>query len=85
LIRADGELLVLEMTVVERPYLLDFAGAYLDEATPQFDDEVWETWEADKREKFGERWSEVKAVLAALEDYGIYMLDVNPGNVALVD
>ena len=85
LIRSDGELMVLEMTVVERPYLLDFAGAYLDEAAPQFEDEVWETWEMDKREKFGERWPEVKAVLAALEDHGIHMLDVNPGNVALAD
>ena len=85
LIRADVELLVLELTVVERPYLLDFAGAYLDDAAPQFEDEVWEIWEADKREKFGERWPEVKAVLAALEDYGVHMLDVNPGNVALPD
>lgn len=83
LIRADGELWVLEMTVVERPYLLDFAGAYLDGSAPHFDEEVWETWEEDKREKFGERWPEVKRVLAALEDNGIQMLDVNPGNVAL--
>jgi hypothetical protein len=85
LIRADDELLALEMTVVERPYVLDFAGAYLDQSAPQFDDEVWETWEADKREKFGLRWPEVQAVLAALKSYGIEMLDVNPGNVAFGD
>ncbi|MCW5558504.1 MAG: hypothetical protein KIT22_11825 [Verrucomicrobiae bacterium] len=82
LIQADSALLVLEMTVVERPYVLDFAGAYLDEDAPQFPEEVWETWEADKREKFGEHWREVKAMLAALEEYDIHMLDVNPGNVA---
>ena len=81
-IRADDELMALEMTVVERPYVLDFAGAYLDNDAPWFDDEKWESWEADKREKFGERWPEVQAVLAALEEYGIHMLDVNPGNVA---
>jgi hypothetical protein len=52
--RADDELLGFEMTVVERPYLLDFAGAYLD-TVPQFPDEVWAEWEADKREKFGDR------------------------------
>jgi len=51
----------------------------------QFEDEVWEIWEADKREKFGERWPEVKAVLAALEAYGVHMLDVKPGKVALAD
>jgi len=47
--------------------------------------EVWETWEADKREKFGPRWPEVQAVLAALKSQGIHMLDVNPGNVAFGD
>ena len=41
-------------------------------------------WELDKSEKFGDRWPEVKAILTELEDnYGIHMLDVNPGNVAL--
>ena len=84
-IAVDGELLALEMTVVERPFVLDFAGAYLDNAAPWFEDEKWEMWEADKIEKFGVRWPEVQAVLAALEDFGIQMLDVNPGNVAFAD
>jgi hypothetical protein len=30
LVGSDDELLVLEMTIVERPFVLDFAGAYLD-------------------------------------------------------
>jgi hypothetical protein len=85
LLRSDGDLLILEMSVVVRPYLLDFAGAYLDEAAPRFEDDVWEIWEEEKRERFGERWPEVKAVLAALAEYGVHMLDVNPGNVALTD
>lgn len=85
LIGADSELLALEMTVVERPYVLDFAGAYLDNDAPWFEDEKWEMWEADKREKFGDRWPEVQAVLAALESYGIHLLDVNPGNVAFAE
>lgn len=84
-LRVAADLLVLEMTVVERPYVLDFAGAYLDDQVPKFDNEVWEAWEADKREKFGERWPEVQAVLADLEQYGIHMLDVNPGNVAFAN
>lgn len=84
-IGADSELMALEMTVVERPFVLDFAGAYLDNDAPWFEDEKWEMWEVDKREKFGTHWPEVQAVLAALEDYGIHMLDVNPGNVAVAD
>lgn len=84
LIRADDELLALEMTVVEKPYVLDFAGAYMDNI-PDFSDEVWAEWETDKREKFGSHWSRVQEVLAALEDLEIHMLDVNPGNVAFRD
>jgi len=85
LIATDRELLALEMTVVERPYVLDFAGAYLDNDAPWFEDEKWELWENDKREKFGNRWPRVQMVLAALEDYGIHLLDVNPGNIAFAD
>src|ERR1051325_8244171 len=51
----DDDLLVIEMTIVTRPFLLDFAGAYLDKP-PEFPDEVWQTWEEEKREQFGERW-----------------------------
>src|SRR6266571_201667 len=29
LIRADGDLLVIQMSIVTRPFVLDFAGAYL--------------------------------------------------------
>lgn len=84
LVRADAELLALEMTVVKRPYLLDFAAAWLD-APPEFPDETWADWEADRREMFGERWPEVERVLAELEELGIHLLDVNPGNLAFID
>ncbi len=39
LIDYDDELWVIEMTVVGRPFVLDFAGAYLDSA-PDFSEEV---------------------------------------------
>src|SRR5713101_3514145 len=35
------DLRVLEMTIVKRPFVLDFAGAYLD-VRPAFPQEVWE-------------------------------------------
>ena len=84
LIRADDELFALEMTVVEKPYVLDFAGAYLD-APPDFPEETWMERQADKQEKFGDHWPQVREILAALEDLGIHMLDVNPGNIAFRD
>jgi hypothetical protein len=84
MIRSDNRLLVIEMTVVERPFLLDFAGAYLD-APLEFPEEIWAEWEAEKIEQFGARWPRVLEVLAKLEHYDIYMLDVSPSNIAFRD
>lgn len=84
LIRVDDMLLVIEMTVVARPFVLDFAGAYLD-APPDFPEEVWAEWEAEKREQFDVRWPTVQAVLGELETLDIHMVDVSPSNIAFLD
>src|SRR5207302_467508 len=84
LIDWDDSLRVVEMTVVQRPFVLDFAGAYLDWG-PDFSEEVLADWRAEKQEQFCPRWPEVEAVLRALEAYGIFMVDVNPGNVSFGD
>lgn len=83
-IRFDDPLRVIEMTIVTRPFLLDFAGAYLD-FLPEFSEEIWETWEAEKREQFEDRWPTVQAVLAALETLDIHMVNVSPSNIAFRD
>jgi hypothetical protein len=80
LIGCDDDLHVLEMTIVKRPFVLDFAGAYLD-VRPEFPKDIWDDWESDKREQFGERWPKVQAVLDEFEALGIYLLDVSPGNI----
>ena len=84
LIRTDDDLLVIEMTIVTRPFVLDFAGAYLD-APPRFSEEVWADWEAGKRDQFDANWGQVRRVLDALEDWDIYMVDVSPTNIAFPD
>ncbi|MGO9466993.1 MAG: hypothetical protein ACLQVF_22865 [Isosphaeraceae bacterium] len=84
LIDFDDDLWCIEMTVVSRPFLLDFAGANLDEP-PDFSPEVLSDWQAKKAEQFGADLPEVEAILGALERFGIYMLDVNPGNVSFDD
>jgi hypothetical protein len=84
LLGCDENWLVLEMTLVTRPFVLDFAGAYLDRA-PDFSEEVMADWRADKQEQFGKRWPEVQAILAVLETHGIFMEDVHPGNIAFAD
>jgi hypothetical protein len=80
----DDELWVIEMTVVTRPFVLDFAGAFLDKP-PDFSEEVLADWRAEKQEQFGPRWPEVQAILGFLEGLGVFLLDVNPGNVSFGD
>jgi len=69
------------MTIVRSPFLLDFADALLDEA-PDFSEDVLRQWEEEKAEIFGEKWSDVTRILAALQAFGIYLLDINPGNIS---
>jgi hypothetical protein len=84
LIRFDDELRAIEMTIVERPFVLDFASAWLD-ARPEFPEDAWVCWAADKREQFEERWEIVQEVIAAFAELGIHLLDVSPSNIAFVD
>ena len=84
LIRFDDELRIIEMSIVTRPFVLDFAGAWLD-TPPDFPDETWAEWEAEKREQFGTLWPRVQAVLEALEALDIHMVDVSPSNIAFLD
>lgn len=81
----DDEILGIEMTIVSKPYLLDFAGAFLDSA-PKFPEDVLEDWEEQKREQFGSRWPVVESVLQALRtQHGVFFTDVSPDNIAFLD
>ena len=81
LLSIDEEFQAIEMTIVRPPFLLDFADAHLDE-TPDFSEDVLRQWEEEKTEIFGERWPEVTRLLAALQAFGIYPLDINPRNIS---
>ena len=80
LIGYDDELLAIEMTIVSPPFCLDFGGAYLDQP-PDYSPEVWADWEAQKSEDFEDNWPAVKTILSEFKTYGIYIADVNPGNI----
>jgi hypothetical protein len=84
LLRYDDNWLIIDMTLVQRPFVLDFAGAYLDRA-PDFSDEVMADWRTDKIEQFGERWPKVESILRILETYGVFMEDVHPNNISFGD
>lgn len=82
LLRFDDSLWVIEMSVVSRPFVLDFAGAFLDEK-PDVPEDVMADWRAEKLDQFGVRWPKVESILRILESYGIYLVDVSPSNVAV--
>jgi hypothetical protein len=77
----DDELFVVEMTIVTRPFVLDFAGAYLDEP-PDFPPEVIEERHTHWSEVFESRWPTVQRIMAEFRRYGIHLLDPSPGNIA---
>jgi hypothetical protein len=79
---SDDSLLVIEMTIVEAPYLLDFGKVYLDRPPTYLYDRdmmkrVYEEW----RERFGKQWTDVQLVIKLLERYGIYYYDPRPSNI----
>jgi hypothetical protein len=80
MLNCDDELWVIEMTIASPPFVLDFAGAYLDEP-PDYPTEVLAEWEQEKREQFGDRWPTVQAVLRRLQGYGVFLADVTPNNI----
>jgi hypothetical protein len=80
LIDFDDELLVIEMTIVSPPFLLDFGKVHFDRR-PEFSAETLADWRESMQELFEDRWPEVRLLLAALERYGIYYLDAKPGNI----
>ena len=80
LIQFDDSCLALELSIVKRPFVLDFAQASLDVPIPELEDPAWL---AEKARKFGRDWPEVQRLLNALRQYGIYFRDVHLGNISL--
>jgi hypothetical protein len=80
LVDFDDNLLVVEMTIVSPPFLLDFGKVHLDRR-PEFSAETLAEWRESMQELFEHQWPEVRLLLAALERYGIYYLDAKPGNI----
>jgi hypothetical protein len=81
LVAVDDRLRVVEMTIVRRPFVLDFGSARLDEEPPTFSDEIMDAWLEERQEMFGENWPRAAGVIAAMRRFGIYMTDIHPGNI----
>ena len=76
----DDQLMAIEMEVVSPPFCLDFGGAYLDRP-PDYSPEVWEDWRSMKSEAFEDDWPTVEKILAEFRSFGVFIADVNPGNI----
>ncbi|MGD9853373.1 MAG: hypothetical protein AB7U20_00320 [Planctomycetaceae bacterium] len=78
----DDDLWCIELEIVSPPYVLDFAGAYLD--TPlDFPDDVMAAWRAEKREQDEDDWPWIQRIMADFASMGVYLADVKPGNITL--
>ena len=76
----SDRLFVVEIGIVQPPFVLDFAGAYLDRR-PEFPNDVFADWQAEKAEQFGDDWPRVQSIMATLAGIGVFLADVKPGNI----
>jgi hypothetical protein len=68
---SDDSLYIVEMSIVQPPYLLDFGKVYIDVPPPYHDDEqLMANAQAEWREWFGKHWVRVAGVLKLLQKYG---------------
>jgi hypothetical protein len=83
LIDVDEELRAIEISIVERPFLLDFAGAKRPEEVPDFEQHVIDEHLARLQELFEDRWADVLHVAEMFRrQTGFVLLDIHPGNIA---
>jgi hypothetical protein len=83
LIRSDDGLRAIEMTIVERPFVLDFAGAKRPEEVPDFEQHVLDDHYEHLRELFDSRWTDAIHVAEMFRQAtGFVLLDIHPGNIA---
>jgi len=86
LLLADDDLQAIEMTIVVRPFVLDFAGAKLPHEVPDFDEEIMAEHHEHLHELFGERWADAMHVAEMFRlATGFTLLDIHPGNIAFAD
>jgi hypothetical protein len=80
LVGHDADLLVIEMSIVKTPFVLDFGKVYLD-GQPDFSAEVLRDWREEQRELWGDHYPMIQKILRRLEALGIFYADPKPGNI----
>lgn len=86
LIREYDDIRVLELTIVEPPFVLDFAGAKRWREIHDFPPEVMDEHHQHLEELFGPRWTDALHVAEMFRlATGYTLLDIHPGNIAFAD
>jgi len=76
----DRDLLVLELSFVSPPFVLDFGAASVNRPVEGVDSESDE-FRDNVRRRYLHHADEVLLVIDALRLYGIYLSDIHPGNI----
>lgn len=76
----DTDLLVLELSFVSPPFILDFGAAAVDNSIEGTDFESDEFRDEIQR-RYLDTADDVLLVIDALRQYGIYLSDIHPGNI----
>jgi hypothetical protein len=81
----DDRLRAIEMSIVSRPFIVDFASAFLD-TSPDFIEDEGHTLEDFVRERFDDRADVVMGIYYELiSRAGIYLTDLHPHNIKFAD
>jgi len=89
LIDFDNGLLVVEMGIVSPPCVIDFAVSRLDGPVHEISLDDMDEWEMERlmeseeneREIFEDKYPIVQDILSGLRKHGVYLSDVNHGNI----
>lgn len=84
-VNVDDKVQAIEMSIVNRPFVLDFAGAKRPEEVPDFEEHVMQEHLEHLQELFGDKWSDALHVAEMFRQArGFVLLDIHPGNIAFI-
>jgi hypothetical protein len=83
LVGSDDELMAIEMSIVQKPFVLDFGKVYFDGGQfAAYGVKELARGRAAAQATYGDQWPKVAMLLHVLEErFGIYYVDPRPGNI----
>jgi hypothetical protein len=85
LLRHHDSLQIIEMELVLKPFVVDFASAGVDAPLYEHTPEALLEYETARREMFEDKWPVVVDIIAEFRRLGIFLSDVKPGNIMFAD